>query len=50
MASGLVDRGRLLLNAEPLLAAFQRWLAQQLTTASASGIPPAGGGGLEPNP
>jgi phenylpropionate dioxygenase-like ring-hydroxylating dioxygenase large terminal subunit len=30
MASGLVERGHLLLHAEPLLAAFQRWLAQQL--------------------
>jgi phenylpropionate dioxygenase-like ring-hydroxylating dioxygenase large terminal subunit len=30
MASGLVERGHLLLNAEPLLAAFQRWLARQL--------------------
>jgi hypothetical protein len=30
MASGLVDHGRLLLNAEPLLAAFQRWVAERL--------------------
>ena len=27
MASGLVEHGRLLLDAEPLLAAFQRWVA-----------------------
>jgi choline monooxygenase len=31
MASGLVEHGQLLLSAEPLLAAFQRWLAQQLS-------------------
>jgi phenylpropionate dioxygenase-like ring-hydroxylating dioxygenase large terminal subunit len=30
MASGLVEHGRLLLNAEPLLAAFQRWVAERL--------------------
>jgi phenylpropionate dioxygenase-like ring-hydroxylating dioxygenase large terminal subunit len=30
MASGMVDRGRLLLSSEPLLAAFQRWLEKQL--------------------
>ncbi|HEX4679185.1 MAG TPA: aromatic ring-hydroxylating dioxygenase subunit alpha [Gaiellaceae bacterium] len=30
VASGLVDHGRLLLNAEPLLAAFQRWVAERL--------------------
>ena len=30
MASGLLDRGRLLVEAEPLLVAFQRWLARQL--------------------
>jgi phenylpropionate dioxygenase-like ring-hydroxylating dioxygenase large terminal subunit len=30
VATGLVDRGRLLLDAEPLLAAFQRWVRQQL--------------------
>ena len=30
MASGVVDHGRLLLNAEPLLAAFQRWVSDQL--------------------
>jgi hypothetical protein len=30
MASGMVDRGRLLLNAEPLLAAFQGWVGTQL--------------------
>jgi phenylpropionate dioxygenase-like ring-hydroxylating dioxygenase large terminal subunit len=30
MASGLVDRGHLLLNAEPLLAAFQRWVSERL--------------------
>jgi choline monooxygenase len=31
MASGMVDRGRLLLNSEPLLAAFQGWLQNRLT-------------------
>jgi choline monooxygenase len=30
MASGMVDQGRLLLNAEPLLAAFQHWVGTQL--------------------
>jgi phenylpropionate dioxygenase-like ring-hydroxylating dioxygenase large terminal subunit len=30
MASGLLEHGQLLLNAEPLLAAFQRWVAEQL--------------------
>ena len=30
MASGMLDHGRLLLNAEPLLAAFQRWVAERL--------------------
>jgi hypothetical protein len=30
VATGLVDRGRLLLDAEPLLAAFQRLVRQQL--------------------
>lgn len=30
MASGLVERGHLLLNAEPLLAAFQRWVSERL--------------------
>ncbi len=30
MASGVLDHGRLLLNAEPLLAAFQRWVAERL--------------------
>jgi phenylpropionate dioxygenase-like ring-hydroxylating dioxygenase large terminal subunit len=30
MASGLIDHGRLLLDAEPLLAAFQRWVADRL--------------------
>ena len=29
-ASGLVERGRLLLSSEPLLAAFQSWVADQL--------------------
>jgi len=33
MASGMVDRGRLLADAEPLLAAFQDWLARQLSAA-----------------
>jgi choline monooxygenase len=30
MASGLLEQGRLLLASEPLLAAFQHWLAEQL--------------------
>jgi hypothetical protein len=30
MASGLVEHGHLLLNAEPLLAAFQRWVSERL--------------------
>ena len=30
MASGVLERGRLLLNAEPLLAAFQGWVAERL--------------------
>jgi hypothetical protein len=30
MASGLVEHGLLLADAEPLLAAFQRWLRLQL--------------------
>jgi len=30
MASGLLERGRLLVNAEPLLVAFQHWVAEQL--------------------
>jgi phenylpropionate dioxygenase-like ring-hydroxylating dioxygenase large terminal subunit len=30
MASGMIEQGRLLLDAEPLLAAFQRWIAEQL--------------------
>ncbi len=30
MASGLVERGRLLLSSEPLLAAFQAWLQDRL--------------------
>lgn len=30
MAAGVLEQGRLLLNAEPLLAAFQRWVAAQL--------------------
>ena len=30
MASGLLEHGRLLVSAEPLLAAFQRWVEQQL--------------------
>ena len=29
MASGLLEHGRLLLNAEPLLAAFQVWVAER---------------------
>ena len=33
MASGMVEQGRLLLNAEPLLAAFQRWVGTQLGAA-----------------
>jgi phenylpropionate dioxygenase-like ring-hydroxylating dioxygenase large terminal subunit len=30
MASGMLEHGRLLLSSEPLVAAFQSWLAQQL--------------------
>ena len=30
VSSGLLDHGRRLLNAEPLLAAFQRWVFDQL--------------------
>jgi choline monooxygenase len=30
MASGVLERGRLLLNSEPLLAAFQSWVAERL--------------------
>ena len=30
MASGMLDRGRLLLSSEPLLAAFQRWVEARL--------------------
>ena len=33
MASGMLEHGRLLLAAEPLLAAFQRWVGTQLGTA-----------------
>jgi phenylpropionate dioxygenase-like ring-hydroxylating dioxygenase large terminal subunit len=33
MASGLLEQGRLLLNSEPLLAAFQSWLEKQLRAA-----------------
>jgi choline monooxygenase len=34
MASGLLDHGRLLLGSEPLLAAFQGWLAERLPADS----------------
>jgi phenylpropionate dioxygenase-like ring-hydroxylating dioxygenase large terminal subunit len=30
MSSGMLERGRLLLDAEPLIAAFQGWIAEQL--------------------
>ena len=30
MASGVLDHGRLLLNAEPLLAAFQSWVSESI--------------------
>jgi len=30
MASGMLGQGRLLLNSEPLLAAFQGWVADRL--------------------
>jgi len=30
MAAGLLEEGRLLLNAEPLIAAFQGWVASRL--------------------
>jgi choline monooxygenase len=33
MSSGLLEQGRLLLNSEPLLAAFQRWVADRLGAA-----------------
>jgi len=33
MASGVLEQGRLLLNAEPLLAAFQGWVAERLDAA-----------------
>jgi len=31
MASGMLERGRLLLSSEPLLAAFQRWVERELS-------------------
>ncbi len=37
MASGLLEHGRLLVNAEPLLAAFQRWVRERLE-ANAEGL------------
>ena len=33
MASGVLDHGRLLLASEPLLAAFQEWVADRLASA-----------------
>jgi choline monooxygenase len=33
MAAGVLEQGRLLLNTEPLLAAFQSWVAEQLDAA-----------------
>ena len=30
MAAGVLEQGRLLLNAEPLIAAFQSWVTDQL--------------------
>ena len=30
MASGVLDHGRLLVNAEPLLAAFQSWVTESI--------------------
>jgi choline monooxygenase len=30
MSAGLLDHGRLLLEAEPLLAAFQSWVREQV--------------------
>jgi hypothetical protein len=30
MAAGVLEQGRLLLGSEPLLAAFQGWLAERL--------------------
>ena len=33
MSSGLLEQGRLLLNSEPLLAAFQGWVAERLAAA-----------------
>ncbi len=37
IASGLLDHGRLLLAAEPLLAAFQRWVAGRLAETARAG-------------
>ena len=31
MAAGILEQGRLLLNAEPLIAAFQGWVTDRLT-------------------
>ena len=31
VSSGVLDHGRLLLEAEPLLAAFQNWIREQLS-------------------
>jgi hypothetical protein len=33
MAAGVLDHGRLLLGSEPLLAAFQAWVAERLAAA-----------------
>jgi hypothetical protein len=33
MASGMLERGRLLLSSEPLLRAFQAWVEDRLTSA-----------------
>ena len=39
MASGVLEHGRLLLNAEPLIAAFQSWVARSARGLKSSGPP-----------
>ena len=41
MASGLLEHGRLLLGAEPLLAAFQRWLRERLELERTRSVSPS---------
>jgi choline monooxygenase len=38
MAADVLDHGRLLLNAEPLIAAFQGWVADRLAPASSKSV------------